>query len=137
MKAALTVKKKARALVLALVLLAASLAGLRYYYDHVRLPETGPGRVIERYFEALKLKDYEKAYALVSRRHYPDSFNQFVDRVNMYSPDMSVSINGETIEEGAAVVEVGISLPLAFGPYTADTRMALVRVKREWKIVHP
>ncbi|MDR2726278.1 MAG: DUF4829 domain-containing protein [Candidatus Adiutrix sp.] len=130
-------KRKALALALALALAAAGLAGRQYYLDHIKLPETGPSRVVERYFEAIKLKDYEKAYALVSRRHYPDSFNQFVDRVNMYSPDMSLTINGESLEENAAFVEIDIIVPMAFGPYAANTRMALARVKREWKIIHP
>ncbi|MCL1890004.1 MAG: DUF4829 domain-containing protein [Desulfovibrionaceae bacterium] len=133
----MTRKKKALALISALVLAAAGMAGVQHYYDNIKLPETSPRQVIEHYFEALKLNDYEKAYALVSHWHYPDSFNQFVDRVNMYSSDMLLAINGEIIEEGMAFVEIGIIVPMTFGTYTANTRMTLIRVKREWKIIHP
>jgi hypothetical protein len=130
-------KHKASAIILALVLAAAGVAGTRYYYDNVKPPEISPGQVIERYFEAVQRKDYATAYAFVSRRHYPDSFNQFKDRVDMYSPDMLLKITGETINDGAASVEARTFVPMLFGLYEADTRMSLVRVKREWKIIHP
>jgi hypothetical protein len=122
---------------LALAVSVACLAGILYYYDNVKPPETAPGQVIERYFEALKIKDYEKAYAMVSRDHYPDSFNQFVDRVNMYSPDMRLEIKGETVENDTASVEVDLAVPMNLGVFTTLARMDLVRVKREWKIIHP
>ena len=131
----MTAKKKA--LALALVITVAGFAGIRYYYDYVKPPETAPGQVIERYFEALKINDYEKAYALVSRVHYPDSFNQFVDRVNMYSPDMRLEIKGETVENDTAFVDIDIAVPMNSGIFTTLARMDLVRVKREWKIIHP
>ena len=133
----MTMKRKVCVLLLALFLVSAGAAGARYYYDNIGLPPVSPRQVIERYFAALKLQDYEKAYALVSLRHYHDSFNQFMDRVNMYSPDMRLEIAGETIGQGTAFVEGRIFVPMAFGPYTADVRMDLARIKREWKIVHP
>jgi hypothetical protein len=129
--------RRAIRLVLALVLTAAACAGIQYYYDHVKLPDLSPRQVIEAYFEAVTRKDYEAAYALVSRQHYPDSFNQFKDRVDMYSPEMRLEIAGEGIADGKAFVDARIFVPMAFGPYTAETRMNLVRMKREWKIIHP
>ena len=132
-----TVKKKAFTLLLALILAAAGFAGIRYYYDNIKLPELAPRQVTEAYFEAVKHKDYEKAFAFVSRRHYPDSFSQFKDRVDMYAPEMRLEITGEDIENDMAFVDAKIFVPLTFGPYTAETRMTLVRVKREWQIIHP
>ena len=55
----------------------------------------------------------------------------------MYAPDMKLSILGENIVEGAATVDVRIEVPLKFGLYKSDSTMDLVRVKREWKIMHP
>jgi len=133
----MTMKKKALALILALCLVAAGVAGIQYYYDNVKLPELAPRQIIEQYFEAVKRKDYEQAYAHISRRHYHDSFNQFKDRLDMYSPDMRLEITGEIIENGTAIVEASVFIPMHFGSYTANTRMSLVRVKREWKIIHP
>ena len=129
--------KRAIRLIAALALAAAAFTGIRYYYDHIKLPDLSPRQVTEAYFEAVKRKDYETAFAFVSRRHYPDSFSQFKDRVDMYSPEMLLEITGEVIADGTAIVDARIFVPMAFGPYTAETRMNLVRVKREWKIIHP
>jgi hypothetical protein len=112
-------------------------AGIRYYLDNIQLPAVSPRQVVEQYFAALKEKDYEKAYGLVSLRHYNNSYNQFIDRVSMYSPDMRLELKGESIENDRAVVEATVFLPLEFGPYISDAHMDLVRVKREWKIIHP
>ena len=133
----MTVKKKAFTLLLALVLAAAVFAGIRYYYDHIKLPDLSPRQVVEHYFAALMFMDYEKAYAFVSLRHYSDSFNQFKERVDMYSQEMRLEIVGEGIEGDMAFVDARIFVPMTFGPYTAETRMRLVREKREWKIIHP
>jgi len=134
----MTVKKKALALIIALVLAGVGgWTGIQYYYDYLKPPKIAPKQVVEQYFEALKLESFEEAFAMVSHRHYPDSFNQFMDRVSMYSPDMRLEISGETMEDDMAFVEAHIVVPMRFGPYEADTHMTLVRVKREWKIIHP
>ena len=133
----MTGKKKAFALLVALFLAVAGYAGVRYYYDYVKLPEVSPRQVVEQYFAALTFEDYEKAYSFVSLRHYHDSFNQFKDRVDMYSPEMRLEILQEGIEDDTAFVDARIFVPMSFGPYTAETRMKLAREKREWKIVHP
>lgn len=133
----MTVKKKAFTLLLALLLVATGFAGFQYYYDNIKLPDLAPRQVTEAYFEAVKRKDYETAYTFVSRRHYPDSFNQFKDRVDMYSPKMRLEVAGEGITDDKAFVDARIFVPMTFGLYSAETRMNLVRVKREWKIIHP
>lgn len=129
--------KRAIRLILAFALAVAGVAGVRYYYDHIKLPDQSPRQVIEAYFEAVKRKDYETAFVFVSRQHYPDSFNQFKDRLDMYSPEMGLEIVAENITDDTASVDAKIFVPMTFGPYTAETRMNLVRVKREWKIIHP
>ncbi|MDR1489897.1 MAG: DUF4829 domain-containing protein [Desulfovibrio sp.] len=111
--------------------------GIRYYLDHVRLPEIAPRQVVAEYFEALKGKDYKKAYSFISLRHYNNSYNQFIDRVSMYSPEMQLEVAGETIKGDTAVVDARVVVPLQFGPYSSYSNMDLVRVKREWKIIHP
>jgi hypothetical protein len=131
-------KKTIAGIAAALVLVAAGMAAYRHYLDHIRPPEISPRQVIEKYFAAVNSKEYEAAYAFVSSRHYHESFNQFVDRVNLYSPAMRLEVTGERLEEdGTAVVEARIVVPMAFGPFTADTRMDLARMRREWKIIHP
>jgi hypothetical protein len=120
---------------LALVIM--GVAGIQYYLDHIKLPAVSPRQVVEQYFEALKNKDYQRAYDLVSLRHYNNSYNQFIDRVSMYSPDMQLEVKGESITDDTALVETRVVLPLEFGPYSSDSNMDLVRIKREWKIIHP
>ncbi|MDR3177044.1 MAG: hypothetical protein LBU06_11010 [Desulfovibrio sp.] len=115
----------------------AGIFGMRYYLDHVKLPDVSPRQVIAEYFAALKSRDYKKAYGFVSIRHYNNSYNQFIDRVSMYSPDMQLEVTGETIKDDTAVVETKVVVPLWFGPYSSNSNMDLVRVKREWKIIHP
>jgi hypothetical protein len=131
-----TKKTLLRLLCLLLVALL-GLAGIRYYLDNIKLPPVSPRQVVEEYFAALKGKDYKKAYGLISLRHYNNSYNQFIDRVSMYSPDMRLEFKGENIENDTAVVEATVFLPLEFGPYISDAHMDLVRIKREWKIIHP
>jgi hypothetical protein len=133
----MTVKKKALTLLLASVAASLCFAAHQYYHDNIRLPDRSPRQVAEDYFEAVKRRDYERAFALVSRRHYPDSFNQFKDRVDMYSPEMRLEISAEGVEEGMAFVDATIFVPMSFGLYSSETRMNLVRVGREWKILHP
>ncbi|MDR0239898.1 MAG: hypothetical protein LBI88_06685 [Deltaproteobacteria bacterium] len=133
----MTTKKKAFTLLLAFILAAAGYVGVQYYFDNIKLPDLSPRQVAEAYFEAVKRKDYAQAFAFVSRRHYFDSFNQFKDRVDMYSPEMRLEIVEEGIRDGTAFVDAKIFVPMAFGPYTSETRMNLVRAKREWKIIHP
>ncbi len=131
-------KKKALAgLLIAAALIAGAYAGVQYYLDAVKPPEIAPAQVVERYFDALQNGRFEEAYNLVSRRHYFESFNQFIDRVSMYSPEMTLEILQEKIEGTAAVVSIHIVVPLRFGIYASDSEMDLVRDKREWKIVHP
>ena len=129
--------KRGIQLILVLALIGAGFAGIRYYYDNIKLPNIAPRQLVEAYFEAVKRKDYEKAFAFVSRRHYHDSFNQFKDRVDMYSPEMRLEISEESIVDDTAFVNAKIFVPLTFGPYTSETRMRLTREKREWKIIHP
>jgi len=133
----MAITKKVIALALALGLIAAGAAGIQYYYDNIKLPDISPRQVFEQYFEAVKRKDYEKAYSFVSLQHFRYSFNQFKDRVDMYSPNMRLEILGEIIEKDAALIEAKTYIPMTFGLYASDTRMKLVRVKREWKIIHP
>ena len=133
----MTGKKKVIALLLTLALASAAAAGIRYYYDNIKPPDLSPREVFEQYFDAVKLKDYEKAFSFVSRRHFTYSFNQFKDRVDMYSPRMRLEITGETIENDLAVIEAKTYVPMTFGLYASDTRMKLIRIKREWKIMHP
>jgi hypothetical protein len=123
--------------VLAALALLGCIAGGTYYLDNIKPPAVPPRQVVERYFEALRERDYKKAYSFVSLAHFNGSYNQFVDRVGMYSPDMGLEITGENIEKETAAVHVAVSLSLPFGPYRADSDMDLVRVKREWKIIHP
>jgi len=136
----MTLKKKALALILALGLaglIAAGVAGIRYYHDNIKPPALAPRQVIEQYFEAIKRRDYQKAYSFVCLRHFRNSFNQFRDRVDTYSPDMTLEFTGETIDKNTAVVDLEVSVPMGFGLYKADGRMYLVRVKRDWKIITP
>jgi hypothetical protein len=130
-------RKTVLGILCALLLVLAGIAGIRYYLDHIKLPDVSPRQVVAEYFEALKDKDYKKAYTLISLRHYNNSYNQFIDRVTMYSPEMQLDITGETIQDDTAVVDARIVVPLPFGPYASDSTMDLVRVKREWKIIHP
>jgi hypothetical protein len=113
------------------------IVAVRYYLDNIKLPEVSPRQVVEQYFEALKKQDYEKAYSFVSLRHYNNTFNQFIDRVAMYSPEMRLEVTGEIMDKDTAVVDTKVVVPLEFGSYSSDSNMDLVRVKREWKIVHP
>lgn len=122
---------------LVVLLLLGCAAGGVYYLDHIKAPSVPPRQVIENYFAALRERDYQKAYSFVSLQHFNGSYNQFVDRAGMYSPDMRLEITGESIAEDTAAVHVNVSLTLPFGPYQADSDMDLVRVKREWKIIHP
>ena len=112
-------------------------AGIRYYLDHVKLPAVSPRQVVAEYFEALRNKDYKRAYAFISLRHYNNSYNQFIDRAAMYSPEMQLEITGETIKDDTAVVDARVVVPMSFGLYSSDSNMDLVRVRREWKIIHP
>ena len=130
-------KKAAAILMLTLALAGAVYAGTQYYLDNIKLPNIPPGQVVERYFAALGERDHKAAYAHVSRQHYHDSFNQFIDRVSMYSPDMTLKVNWEKIEEKTAAVSVSIVVPMRFGTYKSESEMDLIRDKREWKIVHP
>jgi hypothetical protein len=109
----------------------------RYYLDNIKLPELPPRQVVEQYFEALKNQEYKKAYDFVSLRHYNNTFNQFIDRVAMYSPQMRLEVTGESIDKDSAVVDTKVTVPLEFGSYSSNSNMDLVRVKREWKIIHP
>jgi hypothetical protein len=113
--------------------------GYQYYLDNIKLPAVGPSEVISRYFEAVKKGDFKTAYAMVSRAHYPDSYNQFIDRASMYSPQMKLTITGESIDEKqqTAHVTLHVTVPLRYGLYASNTGMDLARVKREWKIMHP
>ncbi|MDR2669788.1 MAG: DUF4829 domain-containing protein [Desulfovibrio sp.] len=120
-----------------LLVAAAGVAGVQYYLDNIKLPAVSPTQVVEEYFAALKSRDYKKAYALISLRHYNNSFNQFIDRAAMYSPDMHLEVTGESVANDTAVVAARVLLPLEFGLYSSDSSMDLVRVQREWKIVHP
>jgi hypothetical protein len=131
------VKRKALWVLLAVLCAGGTWAGIQYYLDNIKPPATPPGQVVERYFEALKRRDFAAAYAMVSRRHYFESFNQFIDRVSMYSPDMTLEVTQEQLEEAGAVVMVRISAPLRFGLYSSDSEMDLARDGREWKIIHP
>jgi hypothetical protein len=130
-------EKKALWIITGLILVLTGVFGSRYYLDNIKLPEVSPRQVVEEYFAALKSQDYKKAYDYISLRHYNDSYNQFIDRVNMYSPEMQLDIQGESIKEDMAVVDAKVVVPLQFGLYTSDSSMDLVRVKREWKIIHP
>jgi hypothetical protein len=133
----MTRRKKAALLVGCLLVAAAVVGGVQYYLDNIKLPAVSPTQVVEDYFAALKSRDYKKAYGFVSLRHYNNSFNQFVDRVDMYAPDMHLEVTGESIAKDTAVVATRVLLPLEFGLYSSDSTMDLVRVQREWKIVHP
>lgn len=124
-------------MVLVIALAGAGYAGTQYYLDNIRLPEITPTQVVEQYFAALGQRDYKTAYAFVSRQHYFDSFNQFIDRVSMYSPEMTLKVNWEKLEEKTAVVNIAIVVPMRFGTYSSESQMDLVRDKREWKIIHP
>jgi hypothetical protein len=130
-------KKALLIAVCGILVIIAGTTGTQYYLDNIKLPEVSPRHVVEQYFEAIKSKDYKKAYDFVSLRHYNNSYNQFIDRVDMYSTEMILEIKGERIEDGKAVVETKVIVPLNFGPYTSDSSMDLVRIKREWKIIHP
>jgi hypothetical protein len=131
-------KRKAALKILCLLGIAGiGIAGFQYYLDEIRPPALSPRRVVEEYFTALKNREFKKAYEFISLRHYNDSFNQFVDRAGMYSSAMRLEITGENIREGSAVVDVRVFVPLEFGPYSSDANMDLIRVKREWKIIHP
>jgi hypothetical protein len=130
-------KKKAALLIICLILAGSGYAGSQYYLDNIKLPDVSPRQVVEQYFAALKSEDYKKAYGFVSLRHYNNSYNQFIDRVEMYSPMMRLEVKGETIKDDMAVVDVTVTLPLAFGPYSSDSSMDLARDRREWKIIHP
>ncbi|MDR1241197.1 MAG: DUF4829 domain-containing protein [Deltaproteobacteria bacterium] len=130
-------KKKAVWTILFLLLAGIGFAGSQYYLDNIKLPEVSPRQVVEQYFAAVKNRDYQKAYSLVSLRHYNNSYNQFIDRVSMYSPEMLLEIKGESIENDTAVVDARVVVPLQFGAYSSDSNMDLARVKREWKIIHP
>ncbi|MDR2801097.1 MAG: hypothetical protein LBB52_07525 [Desulfovibrio sp.] len=130
-------RKTVLAVVCALALVFTGIFGIRHYLDYVRPPAVSPRQVVEEYFEALKSKDYKRAYSLISLRHYNNSYNQFIDRVSMYSPEMRLEVTGETVRGDTAVVEARVVVPLQFGPYSSDSNMDLVRVKREWKIIHP
>ncbi|MDR2076781.1 MAG: DUF4829 domain-containing protein [Desulfovibrio sp.] len=132
-------KTKKKALAVVCLILAGLLGffGTRYYLDNIKMPEVSPRQVVEDYFAALKAQDYDRAYGLISLRHYNNTINQFKDRVSMYSPEMELEIKDETITEDTAVVVVRVLVPLGFGPYISDTNMDLVRDKRVWKIIHP
>ncbi|MDR2161455.1 MAG: hypothetical protein LBO77_04865 [Desulfovibrio sp.] len=116
---------------------AAGFFGIRYYLDNIKMPAVPPRQVIAEYFAALKERDYKKAYEFISLRHYNNSYNQFIDRVSMYPQDMQLEIKDEAIEKDTAVVAAKIFVPMGFGPYISDANMDLVRVKRQWKIIHP
>lgn len=120
-----------------LVFLGLAAGGGFYYYENIRLPDVTPGQVVEQYFTAVQKGDYRKAYQMVSSRHYHDSFNQFIDRVSMYSPQMMLQVQAEAIDKNKAIVNMHISVPLKFGPYNSNSSMDLIREKREWKIVSP
>lgn len=123
--------------VILLALAGSAYAGTQYYLDNVKAPEIPPTQVVERYFAALRSKDYKLAYAMVSLDYYHESINQFVDRVSMYAPDMLLEATAETIEENTALVEVHLVIPMRFGTYESDSTMRLVRARRVWKIIHP
>lgn len=130
--------KKVIALLAAVVVLAAGgWYGWQYYLDNVKLPETGPSEVVANYFAALQKRDFASAYDMVSHVYYVDTINQFKDRTSMYAPDMTLSVIGEHMGEGTAVVDVRIEVPLRFGTYKSESTMDLIREKRHWKIVHP
>ncbi|SDD56982.1 hypothetical protein SPACI_052580 [Sporomusa acidovorans DSM 3132] len=131
------VKKTVLSALALLVFLGLAAGGGFYYYENINPPDLTPGQVIEQYFAAVQKGDYQKAYQMVSRQHYHDSFNQFIDRVSMYSPEMTLQVQGETIDNNKAVVNLHIFIPLEFGPYSSNTSMDLIREKREWKIVCP
>jgi hypothetical protein len=130
-------KKRIILLLCLCALLGIAFAGREYYLDNIKLPELSPRQVVDRYFAALKNKEYKQAYELVSLQHYNDSFNQFIDRVSMYSPAMLLEAQDERIEKDRATVSLKIAVPMQFGLYSSDSDMDLVRIKREWKIIHP
>ena len=129
--------KKIIALVAVALLAFGGWYGWQYYLDNVRLPETGPSQVVATYFEALQNRDFTRAYDMVSHVYYADTINQFRERTSMYAPDMTLTVVGERMGEGTAVVDVTIEVPLRFGVYRSEASMDLVREKRHWKIVHP
>lgn len=132
------VKKKIVLKIALIIVLAVVLfGGGRYYLDNIRPPEVSPRQVVEQYFDFLKKHNYKEAYELVSRQHYHDSYNQFIDRVSMYSPEMRLKVEEEILEKDKAVVNIQVFVPMEFGDYNSVTSMDLVRVKREWKIIHP
>ncbi|MDR1685316.1 MAG: hypothetical protein LBR82_02545 [Desulfovibrio sp.] len=133
----MTIGKKATLLLGCLLVAAAGVAGVQYWLDNIKLPAVSPTQVVEDYFSALKGRDYKKAYGFISLRHYNNSFNQFIDRAAMYAPDMHLEVTGENITKDTAVVATRVVVPLEFGLYSSDSSMDLVRVQREWKIVHP
>lgn len=133
----MTRKKILGVLFLVAITIGGGYFGIQYYLDNIKLPDVAPAKVVDAYFSALQKQNFKAAYDMVSRIHYVDSINQFVDRTSMYAPDMKLSILGENIVEGAATVDVRIEVPLKFGLYKSDSTMDLVRVKREWKIMHP
>lgn len=133
----MSIKKKVLWALFILVCAGVSYVGGQYYLDNVKPPDVSPGQVVERYFDALNKRELEDAYNMVSRKHYFESFNQFVDRVSMYAPDMVLEVNWEKIEDTVAVVNVNITVPMRFGIYSSESEMDLVRAEREWKIIHP
>ncbi|MDR0827715.1 MAG: hypothetical protein LBN33_07555 [Desulfovibrio sp.] len=133
----MTLKKKIALSVSALLLIGIGITAGQYYFYNIKLPDISPRQVVEQYFAAVKEGDYKKAYAFVSLKYYHESYNQFIDRVVMYSPEMRLEVTKESMEDDKAVVDASVVVPLQFGSYTADSRMDLVRDKREWKIIHP
>lgn len=131
------IKKKWLSTLALLVFLGLAAGGGLYYYENIKPPDITPRQVVEQYFTAVQKGDYRKAYQMVSSRHYHDSFNQFIDRVSMYSPQMTLQVQAETIDKNKATVNMHIFIPLKFGPYSSNTSMDLIREKREWKIVSP